>query len=249
MAALTRGDLARVFLRSLWLQASWSFEGMQTLGFAYAVDPALRRIYGSGKPRSAAIKRHLEFFNTNPLLASAILGCVVRLEEKRRPDVDEAVRGIKSALMGPYGAIGDGIYWGALKPLLVLTALHAAYRGSLWAPWAFLLLFVALNLGGRLFWFSQGYRKGERVVDLVAGMNLVSWSRRGKALCAVLLGTLLSLAAAPTPLAEWGMPTLLWGAGALVFSVAAAWVIGKGIRPEWLVYLAALVSLGVVAWT
>jgi PTS system mannose-specific IID component len=222
---------------------------MQTLGFAYALEPALKRIYDDDEDRKAAVERHLEFFNTNPLLASAIVGCVVRLEEERGAEVDEAVRGIKTALMGPYGAMGDSLYWGALKPLFVLIALHAAYRGALWAPWVLVVLFAAANVGGRLYGFLRGYREGLGVVEAIARLNLVIWSRRIKAVCALLLGTLLALAAGPTLLPAWGVPTLVWGGGALFFVIAAAWIIGKGVRPAWLAYTAALVAYGVVAWT
>ena len=42
--------LARVFLRSLLLQATWNRRGMQNLGFVYALWPALvhLRLFGSG---------------------------------------------------------------------------------------------------------------------------------------------------------------------------------------------------------
>src|SRR5690606_13799238 len=43
--SLGAGILARVFLRSLLLQASWNPRGMQNLGFAYAMWPALEHLY------------------------------------------------------------------------------------------------------------------------------------------------------------------------------------------------------------
>ncbi len=53
---------------------------MQSLGFAYAMEPALRRLHGTGEECRRALGRHLEFFNTHPFLAAAVLGAAVRLE-------------------------------------------------------------------------------------------------------------------------------------------------------------------------
>ncbi len=36
--------------------------------------PAIKKLYKTKEDRSAALKRHLEFFNTHPYVASPILG-------------------------------------------------------------------------------------------------------------------------------------------------------------------------------
>src|SRR5205807_6838860 len=74
--------LARVFLRSLFLQAAWNPRGMQNVGFADAIGPALAELYPDPAERARATARHLEFFNCHPYLAAAILGGAVRLEER-----------------------------------------------------------------------------------------------------------------------------------------------------------------------
>src|SRR5207302_1103412 len=55
--------LLRVLWRSLFLQAAWNPRGMQNLGFAYAMEPALRDLYPDPTVRAHAVERHLEFFN------------------------------------------------------------------------------------------------------------------------------------------------------------------------------------------
>lgn len=222
---------------------------MQSVGFAYAMEPALERLYPSGEARRQAVTRHLGFFNTHPYLASTVLGCAIRLEEEGGDGVGQAVERVKSALMGPYGALGDSFYWAGVKPLLVLVALHAAYRGALWAPWLFLGAFAVANLGGRLYGFALGYRRGVGVVDAVGRLDLLAWARRCKAASAVLVGALLAAAAGPTALGRWGLPPWAWGTGAGVLAVGGAYLMRRGIRPEWMVYLAALASGAIVACT
>lgn len=246
MAALRARDLGRVYLRSLLLQASWSYEGMQSLGFAYALDPALRRLHGDGPARKEGLLRHLEFFNTHPVLASAILGCVARLEEEGGAGGAAGVRRLKAALMGPCGAIGDSLYWGALKPLFALIALHGAVTGHLWAPAVLVGGFGTANLLGRAVALWLGYRRGERIVEALSRWNLPRWALWVKGLCAVLLGTLMMVQLRAAPLEGWDLNPLGWALGVWGFVLGLSWLVARGLRPIWIVYGAALVFAGIV---
>ena len=66
--------LARVFWRCLFLQAAWNRRGMQNLGFAYAIDPALRALYPEPEKRREALRRHPCFFNCHPYTVAAMIG-------------------------------------------------------------------------------------------------------------------------------------------------------------------------------
>src|SRR5512137_2603208 len=76
------GVLLRGCGRSLLHQASWNFERMQNLGFAYQLLPGLRRLYG-GEPPPGVLQRQIDYFNTHPYLASWVCGTMLRLEEKQ----------------------------------------------------------------------------------------------------------------------------------------------------------------------
>lgn len=247
MAKLTKGDLARVFLRSLAWQASWSFEGMQSLGFAYAVEPALERLHGREEGLRLARVRHLDFFNTHPYLGAAILGCVVRLEEEGREEGSEEVVRAKTALMGAYGALGDSFFWGGLKPLLALGTLLVLCRGGAWAPWVFVGAFALCNLASRLFFFVQGYRRGLGIAEAVNRLNLLLWARRMKAGCALLLGLLLATLVSRGSLG--GGAPWLWAASGAGFTGLVSWLFGKGLNPLWAVYASAALAAAVVTWT
>ena len=226
MANLTRADLYQVFWRSLWIQSAWSFEGMQTMGFAYAIDPALRRIHGERAPqRLKALERHLAFFNTHPFLGAVLLGCVARLEEDGQGE--RAVE-IKRALMGPFGGIGDSLYWGALIPFLGAAALAAGWSGAAWAPWFLVGTFGLLGLATRMWFFFFGYRKGIDAAAVVQRMRLLLWARRIKWAAALILGVTLSLAVPATLLDRWGAAAV---GGAAVTALAVSWLGRRGRAP------------------
>ena len=57
---LDKSDIRSIFWRSGFLQASWNFERMQALGFAFQMVPAIKKLYPdkNSPERKAAIKRH-----------------------------------------------------------------------------------------------------------------------------------------------------------------------------------------------
>ena len=67
---VTKNDLFRTFVRSNFLLGSFNFERMQAIGFCVSMVSILKRIY-KGDELKAALKRHLEFFNTQPFVAAA----------------------------------------------------------------------------------------------------------------------------------------------------------------------------------
>ena len=112
---LTKQDRIHVFLRSNLHQGSWNFERMQALGYCYAMIPAIKRLY-QGEDRKKALKRHLEFFNTQPFVTAPILGVNLAMEEQKAngADIDDgSINGLKVGLMGPLAGVGDPIF-GAL---------------------------------------------------------------------------------------------------------------------------------------
>ena len=123
-------DLFGVFARSFLIQASWSFERMQSLGFAYAIEPVLKKLYPDRTEYEARLRLHLDYFNTQPYLASFILGAVVRMEQDRAAGKETGtdVQDLKTSLMAPLGALGDSFFWGSLKPFAVVI------QRSRW-PW------------------------------------------------------------------------------------------------------------------
>ena len=56
----------KVMWRSTFLQGSWNYERMQNGGWAYAMIPALKKLYLKKDDQVEALHRNLEFFNTHP---------------------------------------------------------------------------------------------------------------------------------------------------------------------------------------
>ena len=101
---ITKRDLNRVFWRSFGMEWSWNYERQQNVAFAYSLIPIIEKLYKSDRDRAAALKRHLEFFNTTPHLSTLVLGIVTSMEEKNAEQEDfdvDTINSIKLSLMGP----------------------------------------------------------------------------------------------------------------------------------------------------
>jgi PTS system mannose-specific IID component len=131
---ITRGDLIRSWI--LWQffsHANYNYERLQATAFAHAMTPIIRRLYHTPEEISAALKRHLVFFNTEPNVGAVIHGAVIAMEEQRAngADIDDdAINSVKTGLMGPLAGIGDTISQGTITPILLAVGIGIAGIGT-----------------------------------------------------------------------------------------------------------------------
>ncbi len=239
--SLGPGVMLRVFLRSLFLQASWNPQGMQNLGLAYAVFPALKQLYPERQAQEAAVRRHLVFFNTHPYVAAAIVGGVLFHEQRiaRGEEQPEKVVAFKAALMGPLAALGDGFFWLSLKP--AVGALCAALVPVLevWAAVLFIVLYNLVHLWLRARFYWLGLSLGDRLVEAVARANLPTRGARLRALAAACAGGLAAWLAVTFGINAGGRHTVALSAGCLALGVAAYLLVARRVPNYVVLYLAA----------
>lgn len=179
------------FVRSFSVQGSWSYRSMLGSGLAFCLLPMLR---GRGLERDelrAAMKRHLESFNSHPYLFGVALGAVARMEED---GVDpERIHRFKEAIQGSLGGLGDFLIWGAWRPATLLLALVLALAGA--PPWlpvtVFLVLYNAGHLTLRWWSFRAGLDEGPDIGVRLGRAGLNRLAGRVFVVGALLLGILM----------------------------------------------------------
>lgn len=192
---LTKSDRLHVWWRSTFIQGSWNYERMQNGGWTYAMIPAIKKLYTSKEDRAAALKRHLEFFNTHPYIASPILGVTLALEEERSngaPVDDVTIQGVKVGMMGPLAGIGDPVFWFTVKPILGALAATMAMSGNILGP---IIYFIAWNLIRMGFtWYTQefGYKAGSKISEDLSGNLLRDVTKGASILGMFILGSLVN---------------------------------------------------------
>lgn len=248
MTRLTGADLRRVALRTPLLQATWNYERQQGLGWAWCLKPALDRLYPDPELRRARLAEHTAYFNTQPTLASLVLGVVAGLEEQRAngtgPDAGGVSR-VKGVLGSALAAIGDRLFWSTLRPFTACLGVLFALRWSWLGAVAFWVCYNAVHLLLRWRGVVSGYREGPAVLGAPLRRRLEKLIRRlstmGAGLVGVLVAALLVPSGEPRNLAF--QTTLVAG---LMFGLLAA------LRPrpsptQWALGLGALCV--VATWT
>jgi len=173
---LTQNDVFQSFVR--WLcfsHSTYNWERMQGMGFMHSMTPIIKKLYKSKEDISAALKRHMVFFNTQPDMGGVIHGIVIAMEEERAAGADisdDAINAVKTGLMGPMAGIGDTLQQGILIPIALSIGISIALggniaqatSGSILGPLVFVVLMAAGIWGGGWFIWWQGYKQGRAAV-------------------------------------------------------------------------------------
>lgn len=169
---LSKQDRIKVWWRHQFLQGSWNYERMQNGGWCFSIIPAIKKLYSSKDEQIAALKRHMEFYNTHPYVSAPVMGVTLALEEERANGVavdDAAIQGVKVGMMGPLAGVGDPVFWYTVRPLLGALGASLAMSGSILGP---IIFFVAWNVIRMAFmWYTQefGYKLGTEITKDLSG--------------------------------------------------------------------------------
>lgn len=191
---LTKADRFNVMWHSQFLQGSWNYERMQNGGYVYSMIPALRKLYPNKKDLSAALQRHLVFFNTHPYLVSPIIGVTLALEEDKAngaPVQDKAIQGVKVGMMGPLAGVGDPVFWYTVRPIVGALGASMAIQGNILGPILFFVIWNVIRLA--FLWYTQefGYRAGSAITKDVSGGLLQKVTRCASMMGMFVLGALI----------------------------------------------------------
>lgn len=169
---LTKADFNQINKRSLFtFQWGWNYERMQASGYLYMILPQLRKLYGDGTPELLEMMRtHTQFFNTSPFFHTIVTGIDLALEEEQGVAAKDTISGIKTALMGPFAAVGDSIF-GATIPA-ILGALAATMAVDSKSPIG-IFIWIAVNMLINAFirWpqLELAHKEGTKLVTTMQG--------------------------------------------------------------------------------
>jgi mannose/fructose/N-acetylgalactosamine-specific phosphotransferase system component IID len=228
----------RTSLRLLVVQACWNYERMLGVGLGYATEPLLRALPGgrSGERYQGAMRRAARYFNAHPYLTGLAAGALARAEHDGVPG--ERIERLRTALLGPLGAVGDRLVWAGTLPAasavgLALSASAPAGVGAL----ALLALYNVPHAILRVWGLHAGWHSGTALARALAEPLLTAGLRLVGPVAALGVGFALPLVARRL---AGGLDVPAWGAG-----LAAA--LGAWIAARWLAPTLGGVRLGLLA--
>ncbi|MCM3772221.1 mannose/fructose/sorbose PTS transporter subunit IID [Priestia sp. 179-F W1.4 NHS] len=261
---LTKKDIFSMFIRSNFLLGSFNFERVQAMGYCYVMIPAIKRLYGPGVQRNAALKRHLEWFNTHPWISAPIFGVTAAMEEEmaNKKDFDEkAISGMKIGLMGPLAGVGDPIFWGTLRPVLAALGASLALGGNIAGPLLFFILINAIRLSTKYYGLKYGYLKGTEILKDLVGNRIQKLTEGASILGLFVMGALVSKwttinipvvvsrikddsGKVVVKTVQDVLDSILPGLLPLALTLLVAWMLRKGTNPLLIIFGIFLIGIG-----
>lgn len=177
---ITNKDLMKVWWRWVFFQeASVSYERLQAPGFFYAISPVLVKLYGDNPEElTAACKRHMQFYNSEPYCGLAIHGITLALEEERAngaPISDEAINSLKTGLMGPLAGLGDSVRAGTIAPIVIAFCISIGQTGNLIAPFLLEGILVAIVWPFAIWLLKKSYHTGKEGIQEIFSSGKLNW--------------------------------------------------------------------------
>ena len=177
---ITNKDLMKVWWRWVFFQeASVSYERLQAPGFFYAISPVLGKLYGDNPEElTAACKRHMQFYNSEPYCGLAIHGITLALEEERAngaPISDEAINSLKTGLMGPLAGLGDSVRAGTIAPIVTAFCISIGQTGNLIAPFLLEGILVAIVWPFAIWLLKKSYHTGKEGIQEIFSSGKLNW--------------------------------------------------------------------------
>jgi PTS system N-acetylgalactosamine-specific IID component len=181
------GRLVRIFFQSLFIQTSWSFPSMQSMGFLSGV------LVGTSEEKRAEIMSAQKgLFNTHPYMVSYIIGATVRAYDDGVASAEE-IRRFLNVAQTSFASAGDLLFWRTLRPALLLLAVILGVHYGLVGPLSFLVVYNAFHLFHRIRGIQDGYDMGWDVIYLLKMRRFRLVRQTFEIIGTVLCGFLLSL--------------------------------------------------------
>lgn len=166
---LTKKDLRSANIRWIFTSSlSWNYETMMAPGYVGSQMPILRRLYGNDPEKMKRMMAlQAEFFNTSPHMGSIIQGIDIALEEQQGTAAEDAIRGVKTGLMGPFAAVSDTLLGTVQSTIFGAIASYMALKGNPTGSILWMGALAVLYIWG-FTWMPFAYKRG---VELVTTMS------------------------------------------------------------------------------
>jgi mannose/fructose/N-acetylgalactosamine-specific phosphotransferase system component IID len=176
---LTKHDVELVFWR--WMfhsHTSYNYERLQSSGVVQSMHDIPEKLYpGDHEKCVEFMKRHMQFYNTEPHFGGIINGLALAMEEEMANNPEavtpEAITAVKTGLMGPMAGIGDTLWQGTLVPILLAIAISLGSNGSPAGGIFFAVSDMAIMLFIAHLFFTTGYKSGRAGVQKLIGGGMM----------------------------------------------------------------------------
>lgn len=160
---LDKKTLRSVALRSLIGSGVRNSETGESIGWAWSLMPALKKIHTDEEDLSLCIGHHLEAVKASSPLTTLTMGVVLALEQQKADP--ETIRSVRTAMSAAADSLGLSLFRYLLIPLLALLCAQMASGGNTLGAVLIVLVPAVIAIGLRLAMINIGYGRGVRAAE------------------------------------------------------------------------------------
>lgn len=169
--------LKSIFFRSCTVFAPFNYAKQGGSGFCYAMMPFINKYYKTQEDRTAALKRHIAWYNATSNVGTFIMGLAASMEKENSEKEDfnaDSINTVKASLMGPFSGIGDTLFWGVLRVVAAGIAMTFGEQGNPLAPLLFLLVYNIPSLITRWQLTKFGFTVGAKYIEELYSSGMIN---------------------------------------------------------------------------
>lgn len=160
---LDKKTLNQVALRSFFVGSAKNAESGESIGWSWALSPALKKIHENEEDYTLSMSHQLEYVDTGSFFSTIAMGVVLALEQQKA-DL-ETIRSIRTTVSSLSKGLSKAIMQGFLLALVGLATGAKATNGSFIAVIIFALIAVLCTIVLRFIGIRIGYAYSTKVVE------------------------------------------------------------------------------------
>ena len=160
---LDKKMLRSIALRSFLSGVSMNAETGESIGWAWAIAPALKKIHTNEEDLALSMGHNLEYVNTGGYLSTLAMGITLAMEQQKA-DL-ETIRAVRTASGAVCESIGKSLFRFVLIPLTAACTVNTVSNGEPLGALIYFLVLTVLMCAMRFALIDYGYAKGIRAAE------------------------------------------------------------------------------------
>ena len=246
---LDKKTLNQIALRSFLVKAGKNAETAESIGWAWAMAPGLKKIHTNEDDYKLALGHHLEYVDSGYYLAPFAMGMLLAMEQQK-PDL-ETLRSVRTTAASLSKSLSGMLMCLALPGLLVTAA--QAVNGNTASVIVYAAVMVIASVWMRFASLRIGYSRGTRIAEKTA-KNMTALKKAAVAGGAFMLGAVIAVSTAGMSGAALMLSGAVTGSSSIMIAVRAFIALGMTMllhylleRKNWSLGKCALLVLAAAA--
>ena len=160
---LDKKMLRRIALRSFLSGVSTNAETAESIGWTWAIAPALKKIHTNEEDLALSMGHNLEYVNTGGYLSTFAMGITLAMEQQKA-DL-ETIRAVRTASGAVCESIGKSLFRFVLIPITAACTINTVTNGNPAGALIYFLVLTVLMCAMRFALIDYGYAKGIRAAE------------------------------------------------------------------------------------